>query len=514
MMLIQSRHRFVPIAFCACLALSLTGSHAPAQQSAALPGEQISAEMVNQAFGLIDSELVDLDLPAFHDGPMSVAVPFAGRRYELALNPHSNRSERYEVRVHGAGGIVKSFAPGPILTKRGSVVGLEGSAVVASVAEGLEASIFLRDGSSIHVAPVSQEIAGAPASMHVVYHGDAVLARPDNRCGVDNLSGGLIPPEPRGGAKMTCSNLWVSELAIDSDYEYYQDMGSVSNVENRINAVINAVNFQYERDVSITHQVTLINVHSSNNDAYTTSDPGDLLTQFQAEWNANHTGDQRDSAHLFSGRNLSGSVIGIAFVRVMCSVGSGYSLVQNISGASCRADLSAHELGHNWGANHCDCTGNTMNPYLTCVNNFSDFTIFRISSYRDWRDCLHCDVGETCQLDVGYAGPGNGTLSLCGGDLSSGTTADLVMTGGSPSGLALIQVGFLNNPIAFKGGLLVPVPGVAIGPLPLDGGGGLTLAGINGGGTAVWYVQMIYEDFSLPSPAVGLTNALRVQMLP
>ncbi|MFH0944743.1 MAG: M12 family metallo-peptidase [Planctomycetota bacterium] len=493
----------------------LTGSLARAQQTAVLPDEPISEEMVNQAFGLIDCELIDLNLPAFHDGPLSVTVPFSGSQYVLALSPHSNRSDRYEVRVHGAGGIVTRVAPGPILTKRGVVVGREGSAVAASLAEGLEASLFFQDGSSIHVVPVSQEIAGAPAGLHAVYHGDSVLARPENRCGVDDTAGEPIAPDPLGGsAKMTCSNLWVCELAIETDYEYYVDLGSVSGVESRINAVINAVNLQYERDVNIAHAITLINVYTSNSDAYTSSDPETLLTQFLNEWNANHTGDLRDVAHMFTGRNLSGSVIGIAYLRVLCSAGTGYSLVENISGSSCRADLSAHELGHNWSGIHCDCPSNTMNAYLTCANVFSAITIYRISSYRDWRACLHCDVGDTCQLDVGYGGPGSGNLSLCGGDLSSGTTADLEMTGGSPGGAALIQVGLTSHPTSFKGGLLVPVPGVGVGPLVLDGNGSLTIPGIQGGGTAVWYVQVIYEDSSLPSPSIGLTNALRVQMLP
>jgi hypothetical protein len=60
----------------------------------------------------------------------------------------------------------------------------------------------------------------------------------------------------------------------------------------------------------------------------------------------------------------------------------------------CATDLTAHELGHLWGGNHCSCTGNTMNSYLTCTNNFSSGTINDIIAHRNSRNCLDdCEGG-------------------------------------------------------------------------------------------------------------------------
>jgi hypothetical protein len=94
-------------------------------------------------------------------------------------------------------------------------------------------------------------------------------------------------------------------------------------------------------------------------------------------------------AELFTGRDLSDPVIGIAFAGFVCN-SNAYSVVQNIGGFSCRTDLTAHELGHNWNANHCSCGGFTMNSALTCANQFSpSFTIQEIISYRETREfCL------------------------------------------------------------------------------------------------------------------------------
>ena len=77
-----------------------------------------------------------------------------------------------------------------------------------------------------------------------------------------------------------------------------------------------------------------------------------------------------------------------------------------------------------------------------------DFKVFRVD----------CGGAITCQTSLGFGGPGSSSLSLCGGDLSSGNGANLTLTGGTPGALAVLFAGFANNPTAFKGGQLVPVP--------------------------------------------------------
>jgi len=505
------------IVLCASMACLGPANAARAQAAAAAPRQPITQAQVNQAFGLISSELATLDVPAFHDGSLRVTVPFEGVEYELSLNPHSNRSDRYEVRVHDADGKVRSIAPGPVLTKRGIVVGQPDSVVSASLAEGLAADINLPDGNVIRVLPVVQEIEEAPAALHVVFRKDSIIAPADNACGLDSMtSGPLVPPVNLGGSsKRVCDYLWMCEVACETDYEYYQALGrSTANVENRINEIINALNIEYERDVSITHEITLINIYTADVDAYTTTDSGGLLNQFRVEWNTNHGGDHRDVAHMFSGRDFDSNIIGLAWVAVICNGAYGYSLVQNFGGAACRSDLSAHELGHNWSAGHCSCN-NTMNGGLTCTNVFSAETITQISGYRNSKNCISCRDPIYCQLDLGYGGPGTGLLTVCGGNLSSGTTADLEFTNGYNYGRAFIMVGSSNNPTPFKGGLLVPVPGVMLGPVFQDSLGTFSIPGIQGGGGWVTvYMQVFYEDYNLPSPYVGLSNALSVTKLP
>jgi hypothetical protein len=194
----------------------------------------------------------------------------------------------------------------------------------------------------------------------------------------------------------------VAQIACDADYEYYLDYGaSTANVEARINAVINAMNAQYERDVDITHQVTSIIVRTSaQQDPYTSTDAVTLLNQVRNQWNANHAGIQRDVVQMFTGTNLNGSTIGIAWIGSICT-SYGYGVVQSDFNSSfaCVTDLSAHELGHGWGAEHCRCfrpQSYTMNSSITCANQFHPSrTVPNILNFRDSRSCLtDCDGGS------------------------------------------------------------------------------------------------------------------------
>ncbi|MFT7464297.1 MAG: hypothetical protein ACI9EF_002650 [Pseudohongiellaceae bacterium] len=121
--------------------------------------------------------------------------------------------------------------------------------------------------------------------------------------------------------------------------------------------------------------------------------------------------------------------------------------------------------------------------------------------------------GETCQANLGFGGPGTGVLSLCGGDLSTGTSADLLLSGATPSGTAFVFVGALNNPLPVKGGMLVPVPWLLNLALPLDGSGSLDLSVPGGGGPLTVYVQAVYTDGGQTN-GYGFSNALEVQFLP
>ncbi|RMF73185.1 MAG: hypothetical protein D6744_15960 [Planctomycetota bacterium] len=327
---------------------------------------------------------------------ITVDVPIDGEQYTLSLQPHSVRAPGYQLLIQDETGAIVPVEPGPERTLRGEIVDQPGSFVAASSNEdGLYARILMNDGNEYWIEPVRGLVPGYDAEDHVIYHTDDVYPH-GGSCAADQM--GHVDPVSKDSAGSgsgigTRGSLCTAELACDADFEYYQAHGSsVTNVESQINSIINSMNVQYEGEVGITHLVTAIVVRTSSNDPYTSSDPGTLLNQFTNEWNSNQGSIQRDVAELFTGRNMNGGVIGIAWLSAVCT-SSGYNVVESDFNGnfSCKTDLSAHELGHNWGADHCSCTSNTMNPFITCANTFHpSFTIPEIIAFRDSRSCLDC----------------------------------------------------------------------------------------------------------------------------
>ena len=119
-----------------------------------------------------------------------------------------------------------------------------------------------------------------------------------------------------------------------------------------------------------------------------------------------------------------------------------------------------------------------------------------------------------CQQDLGFAGPGTAALSLCGGDLSSGTTADLLLEGAVANQLAFLVLGPAFSPTPLLGGTLVPVQPVSTIVLFTDGAGSVAVPGITGGGgPATLFAQFVYVD-SGQTLGWGFSNALQVELLP
>ncbi|MEZ5979977.1 MAG: hypothetical protein R3F34_17435 [Planctomycetota bacterium] len=120
----------------------------------------------------------------------------------------------------------------------------------------------------------------------------------------------------------------------------------------------------------------------------------------------------------------------------------------------------------------------------------------------------------TCQTDLGIGGPGTSVLSVCGDDLSSGTSAELALVGATPSAPVYLGIALAPNPTPFLGGTAVPFPPAIVVPQATDAAGVLRIAPIVGGiGPLTMYVQALYPDASSPT-FVGISNAVKVDFLP
>jgi hypothetical protein len=353
---------------------------------AAVAGEQSNNELrlrtqAMEKLKLAQCEVPKLELPSQGDLARAsrenmevvISVPLDGHRYELVLRPHSLRAANFRLLVQRADGVHDETPPLPA-TWRGYIRGETGSVVVASLSrEGIAASVRNSEGQRWSVQPLGLSVTAAPMGFHVLYHAQDALPSPLG-CG-EGLSAGSVAshsplhsplggPGPGGSA----STFYFARIAFDADVDYYNSMGTVEDTVNSIEGLLNEVDNIYTRDVQIGYQLVTIMVRTTDPEPYTSSDAPTLLGQLQAEWNNNHADIARDVVHLLTGKAIykgGDQIAGISFgpyatnpLGVICNEPlDAYSLTSDNILADThdrRVNLMAHELGHNWGAYHCD----------------------------------------------------------------------------------------------------------------------------------------------------------------
>ncbi len=155
-------------------------------------------------------------------------------------------------------------------------------------------------------------------------------------------------------------------LALETDFQLFQKLGSSTGLTNYVTALIGAVSDQYFTDVQTTLSIAYLGIHTTASDGWTTQETpgannGDLLDEFQAAWRSGWP-VQADIAHFLSGATLGG---GIAYVDVLCNPLAAFGVSASLNGlidwrtwtgqsASFTWDfvVVAHEIGHNFGSVH------------------------------------------------------------------------------------------------------------------------------------------------------------------
>ncbi len=378
MLSLASRLASVLMAACLLPSTSLRAQIAPAPLP--LPGDLCAA------LSLREGTAQDFALPAAPGTPFQVAVYLDGAVRTLHLVPHDVRADDFVLYQHDATGLHRLPTPASV-TYQGTVTG--GGDVAASLIDGqLHAMVRFADGAVWAVQPLSAINAALPHSTHAVYRAADVS--------MEGLSCGAATPAapPVGGGSTGPTALKIAEVAIDADLRYYQRYGSnTTTVQNQVTTVINSLNVIYRRDVEIDHSITSIVVRTTAIYAWN-GDLCNLLGQFANYWAANHGAIRRDVAHLFTGEGSFSGVIGCAYLSVICT-GSAYGSSKAYSSSlSTNTGLVAHEMGHNWGAGHCDSSTpcNIMCSGLGgCSRNLTSFAPVSISAilgHKNSRTCL------------------------------------------------------------------------------------------------------------------------------
>lgn len=332
--------------------------------------------------------LQQLDVPFAPQEAFVVEVVLAGTVHQLQLEPYDVRAPGFQLLIADQNGIRQEPTP-PSVTYRGGLSAVPASIAAATVVEGLlTAVVVMPDGGTWAIQAVRPVQPTASPRLHVVFHGRDTRNLPF-RCGT---TGPSLPvePLPMPEANAAC------QIACEGDFPFYQlNGGNTTTTQNNITGIVNGMDSIYRSDVQIQYSITTILVRTTT-DPYTTTNASGLLSQFQSQWNTFHGSIQRDVAHLFTGRSLDGSTIGIAILGTVCNLSSAYGLAQSMFSGNyaARVALSSHEVGHNWNASHCDgqpdcrimCSG--LGGCTGVITSFGQSEKNQILAFKSTRTCL------------------------------------------------------------------------------------------------------------------------------
>ena len=155
-------------------------------------------------------------------------------------------------------------------------------------------------------------------------------------------------------------------IAAIGDAAFTADQGG--NAAAAIATRINNVDGIYSQQLAVQITADLIETFDAANDPFSAeTNSGDLLDEVADYRFNNSTQRARGLTHLFTGKNLDGSTAGVAFVGALCSNRFGAGLAEARRGATLDSLISAHEIGHNFGASH------DGDPAESCPNEPTTF---------------------------------------------------------------------------------------------------------------------------------------------
>lgn len=371
----------------------------------------------------------------------SIIIEFDGLILEFSLKENSVISPQYRS-ISGSDEPNRNNSSGTVKTMDGILKNKSGYITLTTDVDFFSAMITI--GGSVFMIEQSNILHQFPDKGELVLY-DAKDVIPDgiHTCGVDDMS--YIEPdfEERIEERQVGQCL-VVELAIASDASMYQKYGnSTTTVQNRNIAIINNVAFNYRHEFLENIEFQIVAQYVSTtfaNDPLSPNtsslDPGVVLPAFRTWGNNNgFQGVVFDEALLWTNRDFEETTVGLAYVGVICNT-SRYLILQDYTtDAQSLRVLTAHEMGHNFAANH-DGSGTPfiMAPSVNNTNAWSPASVTSISNHITSRNCLSACNGPVIAGFVSTPGAlcNSGTVLYKDKSVNNGTRS-WSFPGGSPS---------------------------------------------------------------------------------
>ena len=156
------------------------------------------------------------------------------------------------------------------------------------------------------------------------------------------------------------------DMGILGDFEFAS--GNPVGAEAALVTRMNIVDGIFSEQLGVQLTLNTVEVFDAASDPFSDeTDSGALLDEL-ADYRGSTPAQQASGlTHLFTGRDLDGTTVGIAFTGALCHRRAGAGLTQSSASANFDALVAAHELGHNFGAPH---DGESGSPCESTPENF------------------------------------------------------------------------------------------------------------------------------------------------
>ncbi len=417
---------------------------------------------LTQKFTKHNIERIDVNeiLPLLRDDNFSLDITLEGKIYSMALYDSGIIGENYELTSTGDNGSITSTTSRP-RAYNGYLLGTSDSRVSLTFNNDFIYG-FIRDGDDImSIEPLRYYQSDAAANEFITYMSSDIVEYSTHKCGVEKRHQRTEEIVAQANSQRVVGECFEVEWAIVSDFQMFDDIGSIFGVEDHNIAVANDVQTNYDDEFADEIQFLIVEQQvftTAASDPFTNStDAGTLLDDFR-DWANPGFNQNHDVGSIWSSRNFDDGVLGVAWVGAVCSFNFKYNALGNwTNNANLKRVMVAHELGHNFGAEHdASNSSHIMRPSVSNSSTWSNTSINDIQNFYNSIGCLGTCIGSGNPptpdfLTTTIEECATGTVNFT--DISTGNPSEWLWTfpGGSPSTSTLSNPTVeYNNPGIFN----------------------------------------------------------------
>jgi hypothetical protein len=368
-------------------------------------------------------------------GSVSIRFEALGKSFDLQLVPND--------RI--VSGLESDEALSQVDVYRGQLANIPQSWARIVVFDGMPRGIIW-DGVEMYAVEAPDD-STLSIDAPVIYRlADAFVVSGTMSCGSDFLSGSAasIMKDIGTATKVAIARApgAVTEITMSAigDFEFTQARGgdtaaAAAAIRTRLNNVDGFFSEQVGVQINIQHiePITDPNVPFDN-----TLDANTLLNQVSEYRLQTPAHNNHGLTHLYTGKDLDTSTVGVAWLGALCGDYFGAGLSEGNGGATNDSLIAAHEIGHNFGADHdsdpegsCELETGAfiMSPSINGSNQFSACSISVMQAQAAAAACVAAlptvdvSVQPVAQLsnvllgaatDFAYEVASNGTLDAAG----------------------------------------------------------------------------------------------------